>query len=51
MVKSTKRVVFAWVYYGYHPFVFRMMHAVDWYPTILKLAGLQPGECVAVGAI
>ena len=25
---------------------YRMIHAVDWFPTILNLAGLPPGEII-----
>ena len=27
-------------------FIFRMIHAVDWFPTILDAAGVKPGKSV-----
>ena len=50
VAKSTPSLASTRIYDGHGSFVPRMMHAVDWYPTILKLAGLQPGKCIDVGA-
>lgn len=50
VAKSTPSLASTRIYDGHGSFVPRMMHAVDWYPTILKLAGLQPGKCIDVAA-
>ena len=43
MKQSVKAMFVAYVLFV---FTFRMIHAVDWFPTILDAAGVKPGKSV-----